>query len=1016
MNIAELAIRKRVITLSLVAVMAVMGLLSYQTMGRLEDPEYTIKEALVTTYYPGASAREVEEEVSDRIETKIQEMGEVKRIYSHNKPGVSIISVEMKDQYDRDTLPAVWQKLRAKVGDVQRELPPGALPSLVNDDFGDVFGVLYALTGDGYSAAELKEFAKFLRRELLLVKGVAKIVMQGAQQEVIYVDIDRARIAQLGIGLDEVFEMLREKNTLMEAGKVQVGKDFLRIEPSGAVNAVDDIRNLVIRSKDSLGQPALITLGDIATIRRAYEEPFENRMRYNGQPAIALAISTEQGGNVVAMGEALEKRLEELLPRIPVGLEIHPVSLQYASVTAAIDAFIVNLAEAVIIVLVVLMLFMGLRSGIIIGGALILTVLATFVLMKMHGIMLERISLGALVIALGMLVDNAIVVIDGMLVRIARGRDRVEAAAEVVRQNQWPLLGATMIAILAFGAIGLSEDSTGEYTRSLFFVILYSLMLSWLIAITAVPLLGVLLLKAPAGDQEGTAASPGKLFTALRTLLQLCLRRRYATMAVLLLLLAGAGGLFGLLKQSFFPNSTRDQFMIDFYLPKGTDIRTVEAEANRLQHYLQEDERITDVSLFVGATAPRFILTYQPEKDPSAYAFFLVGVRDYRDIDGLIARYYKKIPEWFPDANPRIHKFRLGPGKPPVEATFYGPDPDVLRTLGEKAERILLDAGAVAIRSDWGNRVLTVEPRFDEDRARKVGVSRDDLANSLQMNFLGLDVGVYRERDELLPIKVRAGEADRRSSEIENSQVWSSGLRTFVPIGQVTSGYDLVWEDVSSNRKNRKRWYKVMADPAPGMLNSEIFSRVKEPIEAIPLPPGYDFEWEGEYMSQKEANEGLMASLPLFFGMMVMVVVILFDSLRKTLVIWLTVPLALIGVAVGLYIFDQPFDFMAMLGFMSLSGMLIKNSIVLLDEIDLEIGEGRPPYEAILNAVQSRARPVAMAALTTVLGMIPLLSDPFYVAMAVTIMSGLAFATVLSLVVVPVLYALFFRVPAGAAA
>ncbi len=1014
MNIAELAIKKRVITWALTAVIVVMGSISYQTMGRLEDPEFTIKEANIITYYPGASAREVEEEVTDKIEAKIQEMGELLRIYSTNKPGVSIISAEMKKKYGKKELPLIWQKLRSKVADVQSQLPPGTLPSIVNDDFGDVYGVLLAVTGDGYSYAELKEFAKFLRRELLLVKDVAKIIIQGDQQEVIYVDVDRARISQLGIGLDQIFTALQEKNRLVEAGAVRVGDDLIRINPTGTVNAVVDIENLVIAGENPETQEKnLIHLKDIATVKREYRDPFDNKMHFNGKPAIALGISTVMGGNVVVMGEALQKKLHELKSRIPVGLEIHPVSIQSTRVVESINNFMVNLAEAVAIVFIVLMFFMGLRSGLIIGAALVLTVLATFIIMKVQGVMLERISLGALVIALGMLVDNAIVVIDGMLTRIQQGMERIKAASEVVRQNIWPLFGATIIAVLAFGAIGLSQDSTGEYTRSLFFVILYSLMLSWFIAITVVPLMGVMFIKEKiVGDTDGDMYSSG-FYLKLRSFVEFCLRYRFQTVTILLVMLLGAFVVFGLLKQSFFPNSARNQFMIDFYLPKGTDIRAVEDYASRFEKTLLADGRVSDVSVFIGKTAPRFILTYSPEKDPSSYAFFLVGVKNYEMIDQMIVDYYAYFRDRLPQVNPRIHKFRLGPGKPPVEAAFFGHDPNVLRALGEKAKRIIEDAGGIAIREEWGNRVLEIKPRFDEERASKVGVSREDLATTLDMNFIGVKTGIYREGDELLPIFARASEQDRaNASEIENIQVWSSGLRTFVPIGQVTSGYRLQWVDESSNRKNRKRWYKVMADPKPGVLNSVLFERVQKKIEAIELPRGYEFEWEGEYMSQAEARDGLSKSLPVFFGMMVLIVLILFNSIKKTLVIWLTVPLALIGVSVGLFVFRQPFDFMATLGFLSLSGMLIKNSIVLLDEINIVLSQGKTPYEAILYSVQSRARPVAMAALTTVLGMIPLLTDPFYVAMAVTIMAGLAFATVLSLVVVPVLYAIFFRIKA----
>lgn len=757
------------------------------------------------------------------------------------------------------------------------------------------------------------------------------------------------------------------------------------------------------------GEKRLIFLKDFAKVIRDYKEPYDDKVIYNDENAVVVAISTALGGNVVEMGDALVDRLFELEPYMPVGLEVHPLYVQSDRVEASISAFIVNLAEAVAIVFIVLMVFMGFRSGAIIGVALVLTVLATFIFMKMQGVLLERISLGALVIALGMLVDNAIVVIDGMLVRIQKGMERLEAAKEVVSQNMWPLFGATVIAVLAFGSIGLSEDSTGEYTRSLFLVILYSLMLSWVIAITVVPMMGVMFIKVKTAETEVQQRydKPGYLERVLAQ----AIRYRYVTVGLGIAMLIGAIFLFGQLKQSFFPNATSEQFFIDLYLPKGTDIRSVEDYARQVQDRLLADERVKEVTTFVGSAAPRFILTYEPEKNPSSYAFMLVTVHDYQVIDELGDAYYRWIGEKLPNINPRIHKIKLGPGKPPVEPTFYGPDHNVLRKLGNEASQILKEAGAVAIRNEWGDRKLEVRPVFDEDRAVKVGVSREDFAHTLEMNFEGFRAGVYREGDEQLPIYVRASEADRAgASELGNIQVWSSGLQSYVPIEQVTSGYETVWVDPSSNRKNRKRWYKVSADPTPGVLNSVLFAEVKPKIEAMELPPGYVLEWEGEYMSQTEAQEALASSIPIFVVLMVLIVVILFNSIRKTLVIWLTVPLASIGVAVGLFIFSQPFDFMALLGFLSLSGMLIKNSIVLQEEIGLQLEQGLVPYDALIESVKNRARPVSMAALTTVLGMIPLLQDPFFVAMAVTIMAGLAFATVLSLIVVPVLYAILFQV------
>lgn len=1011
MNLAEYAIKKRTVTLIFTLFVMIGGLFSYESLGRLEDPEYTIKEALVITHYPGATAQEVEEEVSDKLETKIQEMGEIKRIRSLNKRGLSVITVEMKDKYGKNDLPLIWQKLRSKVGDITPQLPPGASTPIINDDFGDVFGVLFALTGDGFTYQEMKEYAKMLRKELLLVQDVAKINLSGLREETIFIELNRTKAASLGIGLDEIMDSLNNKNSVFPAGQVKVGPEYITINPTGNVNAVEDIKNLVINSRNNETQKnKLIYLKDIADVYRDYEDPARTIVHYNGEPSIVIGISTVQGGNVVTMGDGIQTKLAELKQRIPIGIELNVISMQSERVTESINAFIINLAEAVVIVIAVLMVFMGFRSSLIIGTALFVTVMATFIIMKTQGILLERISLGALIIALGMLVDNAIVVIDGMLVRIQKGMDRVKAAGQVVTQNFWPLLGATSIAILAFGAIGLSQDSTGEYTRSLFYVILYSLLLSWLVAVTVVPLLGVMFIKVDtSAEQKDPYAS--RFYQGLKKVLVFLLRNRWATVVVMLGLLYSSFMAFAQLKDSFFPSSTRDQFMFHMYFPEDTDIREVEAITKEFEQVVMADEKVTDVSSFMNSGAPRFLLTYSPEKDPSGYTYMVITVKDYLQIPELMSKFHQYVMDHYPSVTPRPEAFALGPTKPAVEAVIYGKDPDVLRGIGEEIKQIMRDNGATAIRTEWRERVKEVVPVFDEVRAREVGVTLEDFNKTLDMTFKGMTVGYYREADEMIPMVTRGAERDRLNiDQINNIQVWSSGTRQYVPINQVIKEIKIDFVDAAAHRKNRKRTFKVMCDPAIGALKSSIFAKVQEPIEALELPEGYSLEWEGEFESSNDAKAGLMASIPMFLILMILIVIMLFNSVKEPLIIWLTVPLALVGVGFGLFIADQPFDFMALLGFLSLSGMLIKNSIVLIDEINIELADGKERFYAVIDSVLSRTRPVSMGALTTVLGMIPLLSDAFFVAMAVAIMSGLAFATILTLLFVPVLYAIFHRV------
>ncbi len=1016
MNLAEFSLRNRTTTTVLAGVLFVAGIISFNGLSRLEDPEFTIKEALVITPYPGATAEEVEQEVSDRIEQAVQQLGQLKEVESKSDRGLSTVTVRIKDKYDKAALPQVWDELRRKVNDVQGQLPPGAGPSIVNDDYGDVFGVFVAVYGDEYTAAELKEVAKMLRRELLLVQDVAKIEFWGERTEAVYVEPDRDRMSQLGIHPRQIVEGLRNRNIVSDAGRIEVGPDFIAVEPTGTFKSVREFEDLLLSGVSEQGK-GQIYLRDVAQVRRGYVDPPNRVLRYDGHPAIGMGISTVSGGNVVTMGEAIEKRARELLPRIPLGIEFGIISLQSDAVTTAIDGFLVSLVQAVAIVIVVLLVFMGLRSGLIIGAILALTICGTFIFMGPWEVALERISLGALIIALGMLVDNAIVVVDGVLVRMKKGQAAEEAAKEVVAQTSMPLLGATAVAIMAFGAIGLSEDSTGEFCRSLFRVVFISLSLSWVTAVTVTPLMCVAFLKP---QQPGSADSArdsdpygGFFYTAYRKFLGVAIRFRFVTVLVVLSMFAASLWGFKYVDKSFFPNSTRPQYMIDFWLPQGTRIdKTVETAAE-VEKYLLGLDGTTHVTTLAGAGGLRFLLTYAPEKLNSAYAQFLVDVDDYTVIEDRIAQVEQELPELFPDSEVYGRKFILGPGSGgKIQIRFSGPDSTKLRSLASAAVNILHeDGGAKAIRTDWRQQVKVVTPIVADEEANYAGVATPDVSMTILMGFEGQQVGVYREADELLPIVIRAPEHERdRVENIQNLQIWSPAAQQNIPLRQVVSGFDTVFEDEIVQRLNRKSTITVHADPVSG-ASSRLLARIRPQVEALEMGPDYEIEWWGEYRDSTRAQAGIAASLPFFFLAMVLVVVGLFNALRQPLVIWLCVPLAIIGVTAGLLLTRQPFGFMALLGFMSLSGMLIKNAIVLIDEIEIQKAQLGDVYQAIVDSGVSRLRPVAMAALTTALGMIPLLLDAFFVAMAVTIIFGLMVATVLTMVVVPVFYAIFFRVP-----
>ncbi len=1008
MNFAKIAIEKKIVTIVITVLLFFGGIKSYQHLGRLEDPEFTIKTAKVLTYYPGATAMEVSEEVTDKIETAIQKMGQVKDVKSLSMPGFSSVEVEIKDKYMAQDLPQVWDELRRKVNDVQKDLPPEASTSLVWDDFGDVYGIFYAIYGDGYSYKEIYEYAKVLRRELLLVQDVADVKLFGVKEEHIYVEISRERISQLGISPQMIYASLSGQNAVVPAGNIDIGSQYVRIFPTGELESVKDIGNTAILAAD--GKTKLY-LKDIATIRRGYVDPPNVIFRFNSKPAVGLGISTVSGGNVVVMGQAVSKRLKELQAETPVGMEIGIVSHQADSVVESIDSFIINLIEAIVIVIVVLVFAMGMRSGLLIGGILLLVILATFIVMDINHVMLQRISLGALIIALGMLVDNAIVIVDGILIGAQKGESKKDAAIKVVQQTTWPLFGATCVAILAFAAIGTSQDSTGEFCRSLYQVLLYSLMLSWVLAITVTPLAGISFLRVEKLE-DGVDPYAGKFYQIYKKLLVACVRHKYVTIIFLVGLLAAAIYGFGFVKKSFFPDSTRPQFMVHFWMPQGVKIEKTQEQVEIFEKWIRKQPEVTDITSVIGQGALRFILTYTAEEPNPAYGLVLVSVKDYRTIDELMARCDKFLKENCQDAQTFCRRFMLGPGDAnKIQVRLRGPDPSVLRQLSDRVEKIMVEEpDAIDINTDWRQKVPLLRPIVSDIAARNAGLTRKEIAKALQSVTDGRTVGYYREKDELIPVVYRAP-ADERSDveKLADVQIYSPVSQGFIPIKQVVTDFKVSSENQIIRRRNRLPTITVRCDPKSGPA-TVVFEKLRPKIEAIELPEGYSMEWGGEYENSSDAQAGLAAMLPNICLFMVLIVIMLFNSLKKPLVIFATVPLAVIGVTFGLLVMDQPFGFMALLGFLSLTGMLIKNSVVLIDEINNQLSSGVAPFDAVIHSGVTRIRPVIMAAATTVLGMIPLLKDAFFVAMAVTIMFGLTFATILTLIVVPVLYATFFGI------
>lgn len=997
------------------------GSISFLNLGQLEFPEFTIKQALVITSYPGASPEQVEEEVTLPLEDALQQLDAVDTLTSINSAGLSQIEIEVKDNYDATELPQVWDEVRRKVSDTTGQLPAGVSTPVVYDDFGDVFGIFLTLSGEGYSYRELENYADFLRRELVLVDGVKKVSVAGAISEQVVVEISQQKLNALGLDPNYIYSLLTSQNGVSNAGNVLVGNSRIRLHTTGEFTDVGQMAQLVISPP---GSTKLTYLGDIANIYRDVDETPSTLYHASGDRSLSIGISFSSGVNVVDVGERIGRKMDELRGELPIGMSLSTVYNQSEMVDESVQGFLINLLESVAIVIGVLLVFMGLRSGLLMGAVLLLTILGTFIVMQIMGIELQIISLGALIIALGMLVDNAIVVTEGVLVGIRRGQSKLETARQVISQSQWPLLGATVIAIIAFAPIGLSDNQAGEFSVSLFQVLFISLFLSWVTAMTLTPFFCSLIFKEGepvAEEMDEHELYKGWLFTAYRQFLRVAIRFRAVTVIlVTMALLASVAG-FGYIKNAFFPASNTPMFFIDVWMPEGTDILATERLISRIETDMLEqqdgaDTGMVNLTSVVGGGSQRFFLSYIPEKGYSSYGQLIVEMTDRETMDRYMGQLERDFASRYPEAEFRFKRMENGPSSAAkIEARFYGDDPEILRQLAVKAEAVLeAEPTATGVRHNWRNQVPVIRPQLVQARARETGITKADLDNALQVNFTGKTIGTYREGSHLLPILVRAPADERLDADsLWKLQVYSSENSDFVPVSQIVSDFASEWEDPLIMRRDRKRVLTVLANPANGSNETadSVFRKIRGGIEAIPLPDGYELEWGGEYENSTEAKVAVFGSLPLGYLVMFLITVLLFNSVRQPLVIWFTVPLALIGVVSGLLIFDAPFSFMALLGLLSLSGMIIKNGIVLVDQINLEMDQGSDPYLAVVNSAVSRVRPVCMAALTTMLGMVPLIPDAFFGSMAITIIFGLGMGSVLTLIILPVAYTMIFRIP-----
>ncbi len=1026
MGLTAFMLERRTVAYFLVFLIVVGGVAAFLNLGRLEDPDFSVKKAVVITPYPGASPEQVELEVTDRIEKAIQELPQLDTVFSFSRAGVSIIKVEIKQEYWADRLPQIWDELRKKIRDVTLELPPGVGKPDVSDDFSFVYGFVLAITGDGFTYAELEDYADLIKKELSVVSGVSRVELWGVQDKVVYLDVSEAQVAEIGISNENFLQALQIQNKVVEAGSLDIDDRRLRIAPSGEFASPEEIGELALNpnlaelmlSSGSPGDAAteatqILRIQDVATVRSGYRDPPFELMRYDGQPGLAIYAANVAGGNVVRTGAALDKRIGELMAQLPVGIELHKVAWQSDLVTESIDNFMISLAQAVAIVLVVLMLPSGLRMGMIIGSMLLFIILGSFVFMGMFKIDLHRMSLGALIIALGMMVDNSTFVADKMSVLMQKGMDRTKAAIAAAGQQAMPLLGATVIAIMAFYPIYASPADAGEYCASLFTVVAIALSLSWFISMTLTPVMCVDLLPQPKAGAEASDPYASGFFRALRSLVALAIRFRWVTILLCSALLAGALLQYGNVRQMFFPDATRNQLMLDYWAPEGTRIQDVSESLRRIEDWLKRQEEVAAVVSFVGNGPPRFYLPVDPELPNPAYAQIIVNTPSFEEIQPLA----DKLEPWLKTEIPvltRVRKYGVGPSDTwKVEARISGPaeaDLGVLREIGEKAKAILRASPlAREVRTEMREPVLKLVPQYNQERARWATVSREDLGQTTLRAYDGLQVGLYREGDDLYPILLRnlPAERSRTAGTLDSLQVRPQMQTSPVPLGQIVDGFDLVWEDPIIHRYQRRRAVTVQASPLDGETFPSLYADVAGEFAKLEseLPIGYEIFWDGEMDSTNDAQLSLIPGLLPTAVLIAFIVILLYNSLRVLLCILLVVPFAAIGIVGALIALDSPMGFVAILGVLSLTGMMIKNMIVMTNAINEGVEEGLAPFDACVEAAVTQARPIALAAGTTVLGVVPILPDVFWNAMAASIMGGLAVGSILTIVLFPTFYA-----------
>ena len=1032
MNISKWALNRGVLINAFVAVLIIGGLWAFTQMPKLEDPAVRVKQALVVATYPGASAHQVELELTDPIEKSIRQMPTIDHIESSSYADMTIITVELHPTVKDDELEQQWDLLRRKVENIKPSLPKGSQVMTVADDFGDVYGMFYALTGDGLSDRQLSDYAELIKREVLAIDGVTRVDIYGKRPECININLKEEKMANLGVLPTEVIQTLNGQNATSYAGYYDNGTRRIRVTVDDKFRSVEDIADMLIAGHDD----DQLRIRDIADVSKGYEMVTRNAMLRDGERALGISIACSSSHDILKVGDKVEEKLGQLAERMPVGVEYNKVFFQPERVSDSLYTFLINLLESVVIVVVVLIFFMGFKSGVILGMSLAVIVFGSFLVLNGFDGTLQRVSLAAFILAMGMLVDNAIVIVDGILVDLRSGKPRAEALTSIGRKTAMPLLGATLIAILAFMPIFLSPDTSGVYVRDLFIVIAVSLLLSWLLALTHVPLMANRLLHPKVSEGE---AYKGKAYDMLDKVMGVCLRHRLMVVGAAVVLLVGSMSCYPFLQQSFFPDMEYDQLYIEYKLPEGYNSTQVEHDLEQMRKMLMQCKDVTHVTTSIGGTPSRYNLVRSIATPSLAYGELIVDFTSPETLVEHLDSMQRTLNDRFPDAYIKIKRYNLMYKKYPIEICFNGPDPQVLHQLTDSAMAIVRNSDKVCLpTSDWEPQVPVLTVDYNQSAARTSGLSRGDVALSLMSYTDGIPVGTFY--DGIHPENIYVKCHTDKGEEVENLdrvnvfgmmpnvgnvfnrstvQKLMSGrldkddvirqVTSTTPLSQVSKGIDIRWEEPVVVRYNGQRQQRLQCSPAPGVSTESARQSIAKAIESIAIPEGYSLSWEGEYKASTQSKQYLFKGFPLSVVMMLLILIMLFNDFRRPAIIFSCIPLVVVGVFPSVLLSGKDFGFVAIVGILGLIGMMIKNGIVLIDEISLQTSQGKPLDRALIDSSKSRLLPVMMASLTTILGMIPLISDSLFGSLAVTIMGGLAAGTIIILIFIPVLYSLMYK-------